>query len=181
MHKRLLCLLALLLCLCACGAKGPSPEERITALVTTLYTCPDEQQKENWSAWFRSDGPESQGKAISARLNYNRSRFRKDDFAEGALESVTRYFAEEDIYRDFHFARYSASISCTSVESERQEDGSWVFTAPVTLTTQNGLQYDFIHTGTVLFDNRNRITDVQITDDGGMRLFATPGFPVPTT
>lgn len=175
MKKRMAPLfLVFLLCLGGCAAQSASlcgcktPEDRIQAVVSTLYTGPDESQKENYSAWLYSDGPESEGKAIAARLNYNKSRFHQDDFAEGALDAVTRYFAEEDIYLENYLVPWNASLACTSAASERQEDGSWRFTAPVTATHQEGFAYEFTVTGTASFGFGGKITDVQITDDGGL-------------
>lgn len=149
---------------CACT----SPEERIQALVTTLYTGPDKQQRKYYHDWIYSDGPESEGKAIAARLNYNKSRFHKGDFADGALDSITRGFAEEDMYLELYLCPWNASISCTAPDCEQQEDGSWRFAAPVTATHQEGFAYEFTVTGTVSFSPEDKITDFQITDDGGL-------------
>ncbi|MCI8395880.1 MAG: hypothetical protein HFE88_00675 [Acutalibacter sp.] len=175
MKKRFaLFFLLFLLCLGGCAAQSASlcgcktPEDRIQAVVSALYTGPDESQKEYYFDWLHSDGPESEGKAIAARLNHNKSRFHQEDFAEGALDAITRYFAEEDIYVECYLVPWNASLACTSVASDRQEDGSWRFTAPVTVIHQEGFTYEFTVIGTVSFNFEGKITDFQINDDGGL-------------
>lgn len=165
-------LLALCLCLGGCARASScgcaSPGQRIHSLAATLYTLPDDFHQENYQEYLAATGPEGQGKAISARLSHNKARLHAADFAPGALDALTRYFAENDLYIEPYLLQQGASALCTSVESQLQEDGSWCFTAPVTITNADGIEAAFTITGTAQFDASGRFTDVQVTDDGGL-------------
>ncbi len=180
MHKRLFCLLAVLLFLAGCSAKDgasvgkcscETPYEQISAAMTALYTAPDDFHKENYQDYLAADGPESEGKAIAARLNHNKKRFHESDFADGALESISRYFAENDIYLEPYLLAQEASIRCDSVVlsvlSCIAVPGQEGFIAEVILTDKDGLERTYMVVGEARFDD-GKFEWIEIINDGGL-------------
>lgn len=178
MYKWLPALLAVLLCLTACSAKGgaqaakcscETPEDRIFALVTELYTAPDDFHKENYQDYLAADGPESEGKAIAARLNHNKTRFHEEDFAQDALEWNTRRFAEEDVYLEPYLLPQGASVRCDSVETYSVvEPGCKAFSAKVILTGEDGSETPYTVSGEAGFDDDGKFGWLEITNDNGL-------------
>lgn len=176
---------------CACS----TPEERLQALAEALYTLPDEYHlnEENLGALFWGRGGGDFPEALRAWEAHDRERFHPDDFAPGVLEELTTLqdgFASDSIdalgiigprysryciNRDFPvglekmllWAEESA-LTCTAVESEEQEDGSWQFGALVILTEPDGTETAFNIHGTAQFEEDGRFTSVHIPDDGGL-------------
>jgi len=171
-------LLALLLCLTACSGKKESPaakcscetpEDRIFALVTELYTVPDDFHKENFQDYLAADGPESEGRAIAARLNHNKTRFHEEDFAQDALEGNTRRFAEKDVYLEPYLLPQGASVRCNSVETYPVvEPGCKAFSAEVILTDEDGSETAYRVGGWAGFDEDGKFGWLEITSDSGL-------------
>ncbi len=202
--------LSLCLALSACSARPLQPgiacgcdsrECRIQAMVSTLYTLPDEHHinEENQEALWSLDSegePVSSTEALKAWEAHDRGRFHAEDFAPGVLEELTTLqdgFASPSVTAlgifGPRYSRYSinadfpvglekmldwaedSTLSCTTVESEPQEDGSWQFAAHILLREQDGIQTPFIIRGTAQFDGDGKFTAVHIPDDGGLSEF----------
>lgn len=193
--------LLFLLCLGGCAVQSASlcgcktPEDRIQAVVSALYTLPDEYHlnEENQEALWGQDGSETNTEALKAWEAYDRGRFHEEDFAPGVLEELavlSDTFASGIIldiarvdgsqYSRYHIDEHfpmgleymipdGASLSCAAVDCEQQGDGSWRFTAPVTLTDGEGGKSAYTIQSTAWFDEDGRFTDVQVdTDDSGL-------------
>ncbi len=169
MKKLFRCLPILLLLLWGCAAEVPSREESIRQVVTALYNVPDDFHRENYQQLLAADGPESEGKAISARLNHNKSKLEEISFSPGSLDRTARSFAEKDIYLEPYLLPRGASLSCDSVEFiPVVEPGCEAFQASVLLTGEDGGETAYAVCGEAEFDQEGRLSWFEVTGDGGL-------------
>lgn len=184
--------------LCSCEAPEDRIYALATALYTLpdSYHLDKANQEALWGLGEGKDGAlDINTEALRAWEAHNRTRFHQADFAPGLLEELTTLsdtfgnkmlialgilgprYSRYGINPSFPVglermvAGYGASLTCTSVVSSLQEDGSWQFTAPVTVTEEDGTETTFTITGAALFDADGKFTSIEITNDGGLSAF----------
>lgn len=183
MNRRMVAVLLsllFLLSLPACTAAGRTPEERISAVLETLYNCPEKYHREHYSEL--SDF-ETASSAMEAWMEYNKSRFYADDFEDGLLDKLVTGWTQNSVFPEILLLSSEAQLTVRSVEVEAAEKngGLYHFTAAVTLKDRQNNEADYSVTGNARVNAEGKICEFRILDNKDLMLAVTPPPEAPSS
>lgn len=161
-------LLAILLSACfllmtACGAGGgnaqkDTPEDRISAFLTTFFTCPDEKLTALYPSLTDMQDSEKNAAALEEYREYLHTVYSADDFTEKFYQSLPETMFSNNVF-PMRCAAGEGKIKVDSVSVKLQEKSSDVYDYTAQLTvTQDGTEQAVTQVGKVQTDENGKIS-----------------------
>ena len=172
--------LLLLFSLAACAPAERTPEERVSAVVETIYNCPDKYHRKHFSELSEGD-VKALSDSMEAWTQYNKSRFYAEDFEEGLLDKLVIQWTKNVIFPEQALLRREAQLTVANVAVEPAEKNGnlYHFTATVALQDRQGNETNHKVTGNARVNEEGKISEFRILDNEDLMTAIAPPPPAP--